>query len=84
MINEKDNDQFTNNQLTKGKDRADRLYHAHYFGHWSLSSFLVIGIWSLVIIFFPGHWLLSLLNLLQELLHGLIMYLIEATDAFAA
>ena len=62
MTNEKDNDQFTNNQLTKEKSRTDRLYH--FFGHWLLSVYLVIGIWSLVIIFLPGHcnlvnWLLS-------------------------
>jgi len=33
MTNEKDDDQFTNNQLNKGQDRTERLYR-----------FLVIGI----------------------------------------
>jgi hypothetical protein len=49
MTNENDNDQFTNNQLNKGKDGTDCL---HYFGYWLLSVYLVIGIWSLVIILF--------------------------------
>jgi hypothetical protein len=51
MTNEKDNDQFTNNQLNKEKDRMDCLYRL-LFGYWLLSLSLVIGTWSLVIIFF--------------------------------
>jgi hypothetical protein len=47
MTNEIDND-----QLTKGKCKTDRLYHFGYclfiwlleFGHWPLSSYLVIPI----------------------------------------
>ncbi len=36
--------------MSKKKDRRDRLYH--FFGHWLLSVCLVIGIWSLIILFF--------------------------------
>jgi hypothetical protein len=45
MTNENDNDQFTNNQLNKEKGRTDRLYCL--FGYWSLSFYLVIGMWLL-------------------------------------
>ncbi len=31
MTNEEDNDQFTNNELTKGKGRRDCLYHSGYW-----------------------------------------------------
>jgi len=51
MTNEKDNDQFTNNQLNKEKDRMDCMYR-FLFGYWLVSLSLVTGIWSLVIIFF--------------------------------
>jgi len=47
MTNENDNDQFTNNQLNKAKGGLPVPF---FFGYWLLSVFLVIGIWSLVII----------------------------------
>jgi len=47
MTNEKDNDQLTNNQLNKAKGGLPVPFS---FGYWLLSVFLVIGIWSLVII----------------------------------
>jgi hypothetical protein len=45
MTNEKDNDQYTNNQLNKENDRMDCMYHlwSLEFDHWSLSFSLVIG-----------------------------------------
>lgn len=49
MTNEKDNDQLTNNQFAKGKDKTNYLYR---FGYWLLSICLVIEIWSLVILSF--------------------------------
>jgi len=51
MTDEKDNDQFTNNQLTKRNGRADCLHH---FGYWSLSVYLIIGIWSIG--YYPPPW----------------------------
>jgi hypothetical protein len=52
MTNEKDNDQFTNNQLNQGKGPTESLYR-FLFGYWLFSVSLVIGIWSL------GHCLLQ-------------------------
>jgi hypothetical protein len=46
MTNENDNDQCTNNQLNKEKDRMDCPYR-FLFGYWLLSLSLVIGIWSI-------------------------------------
>jgi len=48
---QEENDQFTNNQFNKEKDRMDCLYRS-LFSYWLLSVSLVIGIWSLVIIFY--------------------------------
>lgn len=50
MTNEKNNNQFTNSQLNKGQDRTDRPYQ---LGYWLLFVSLVIGIWSLSIVFLP-------------------------------
>jgi hypothetical protein len=41
MTNEKDNDQFTNNQLNKARGG---LPVSFFFGYWLLSVSLVIGI----------------------------------------
>jgi len=51
MTNEKDNDQFTNNQLNKQTERTVCII----FDYWLLSVYLVIGIWSLVIFFLFGY-----------------------------
>ncbi len=50
MTNEKDNNQFTNNQLNKGQGGTNCLCQ---FGYWVLFVSLVIGIWSLVIVLLP-------------------------------
>ena len=55
MTNEKDNDQFTNNQLNKQKGKTACLT----FGYWLLLVFLVIGIWSLVILFSSDYRFLT-------------------------
>jgi hypothetical protein len=51
MTNEKENDQFANNQLNRGKGRTDRLYR---FLFWLLVIVRLSGYWNLVI----GHYLL--------------------------